>query len=371
MNSTTQRWSQFIPNRPAPSRGADGACVLGVLEGEGVGPEVIRASLKVLAAVAATLNRKFDIRIAERTGAAVEPGGAAAFCARTFSEGGAVLAGPVGGRFVYDTRKRFDLFCKISPLQPRAELRGAGRLKPEWVCNADLLVVRENASGVYQGQWQEAVGPDGGRRAEHRFSYTESEVRRILEPASRIARHRRGEMTVVVKQAGVPAISALWRDCAAEIAPSAGVKLSVLDVDYAAYRFIQHAHDMDVVVAPNMFGDILSDLGGVLLGSRALTYSGNFAAGVAAIYQTNHGAAHDLAGSDKANPVGQMFALAMLLRESFGDLEAADLIEAAVHSVWRQGWRTADLAEPGCRLAGTQQMGDLVAAAVRQLRPGS
>jgi 3-isopropylmalate dehydrogenase len=120
----------------------------------------------------------------------------------------------------------------------------------------------------------------------------------------------------------------------------------------------------DVVVAPNHFGDLLSDAGGALVGSRGNTYGGNFDAARAAIYQTNHGAAHDLAGSDRANPAGQILATAMMLRESFGLETAAGMIERAVTTAWRDGWRTEDVAEPGCRVVGTREMGERVAECV-------
>ena len=105
----------------------------------------------------------------------------------------------------------------------------------------------------------------------------------------------------------MPAISEIWRDCAVAAARAAGVECSFANVDLAAYLLIQHAHNLDVIVAPNLFGDVLADLGAVLLGSRGLSYSGNFSSRGAAVYQTNHGAALDLAGTDRANPMGQNF----------------------------------------------------------------
>jgi 3-isopropylmalate dehydrogenase len=139
------------------------------------------------------------------------------------------------------------------------------------------------------------------------------------------------------------------------------------NVDLAAYRLLQHPRELDVVVAPNLFGDVLADLGGVLLGSRGLSFSGNFAAGGASVYQTNHGAAHDLAGKDRANPVGQVLSLAMLLRESFGLAAEAALVERAVAEVYRLGFRTDDVAEAGCRAIGTREMAERIAAAVLDL----
>ena len=120
-------------------------------------------------------------------------------------------------------------------------------------------------------------------------------------------------------------------------------------------------------LALNLFGDIPADIAGVLLSSRGVTFSGNFDPRGRAVYQTNHGCAHDLAGTDTANPAGQLFSLAMLLRESFGLAEAAALIENSVAQVWRAGWRTADLAEPGCQTVGTKTMTEKVIAQILRL----
>ena len=353
--------------------GGKPALVIGVLNGEGIGPEVVSGALRALSAVEAVSGHKFEIQIggsigrdAERCGEQALSGEVTDFCGKIFSCGGAVLSGPGGGRYVYDLRRCFDLYCKLSPLKAADELAGAIQLKPEHVRGVDILMVRENASGVYQGQWAEEQSSGSGRVATHGFSYNEAQVRRILNAAARIAKSRRGELTVVYKEAGVPTISDLWRDCAADAAADAGVRCALLDIDHMAYRLIQHPREFDVVVAPNLFGDVLSDLGGVLLGSRGLCYAGSFSGNGAAVFSTNHGAAYDLAGKDIANPVAQILSLAMLLRESLRlDVEAR-LIEEAVVRVWSAGWRTADLMEPGCRLAGTRQMGEMIAEAVER-----
>jgi len=361
-------WSDCLRDATRPRQ--EPSHVIGVLTGEGIGPEVIGCALYVLAAVTSATGRRFTIehgapigREAERGCGKVLPDEVIEFCRGIFARGGAVLNGPGGGRYVYDLRRVFDLFCKLSPLKASAALAGASRLKPEHVRGVDILMVRENASGIYQGKWTEAR-TSAGRVAEHCFSYSEAEVRRILRPAAAIANSRRGHLTVVYKEAGVPSISELWRDCAVEIAARAGVRCSLLDIDHIAYRLIQHPHDFDVVAAPNLFGDVLSDLGGVLLGSRGLCFAGSFAGNGDAVYSTNHGAAHDLAGSDKANPVAQILSLAMLLRESFHLENEARLVEEAVDGVCREGWRTADIAEAGSRAIGTREMGERIALAV-------
>ena len=179
------------------------------------------------------------------------------------------------------------------------------------------------------------------------------------------AQRRRNILAVIGKNSGLPSIHSLWRTCALDVARDSGVEVSLLDVDYAAYKLLQEPESFDVIVAPNCFGDILSDLGGVLAGSRGLTFGASYAADGAAVYQTNHGAAHDREDTNTANPAGQIFSLAMMLRQSFGLHAAARFIEDSVRAVWRTRWRTADLMEPGCKVAGTRQFAELVACEIQ------
>jgi 3-isopropylmalate dehydrogenase len=353
-----------------------GRIVIGVLKGEGIGPDVVHCALDVLSAIhslaleargsvlvegGAIGNRAFDC-CGEALSAEVRQ-----FCEDMFARHGAILCGPGGGRFVYELRRAFDLFCKLAPIRPQPELYNVCPLKPEFLRDVDILVIRENLEGVYQGRWTTRSCRQRGRIEEHTFHYSEQEVQSILAAACRIARRRSGRVAVVIKDGGVPGISGLWRECAGVIGPDHQIECSFIDVDLAAYKLIRHPQELDVLVTPNLFGDILVDLGGVLAGSRGLTYSGNFAADGSAVYQTNHGAAFDLAGTDRANPIGQIYALEMLLRESFGLTYEAGLIGAAVAEVLRHGWRTFDIMEPGCRLVGTRRMGSLIAEAVYKL----
>jgi 3-isopropylmalate dehydrogenase len=280
-----------------------------------------------------------------------------------FHHGGAILSGPAGGRYVYDLRRRFDLFCKFVPVQPAPELARAGKLLPQHVRNVDMLIVRDNTGGIYQGEWGDRA-TDKGRVAEHSFSYSEAEVHRLVEVAARAAANRRGNLHVIVKDGGIPTVSALWRDVGRAAAHRHGVKAAFMNFDLAAYEMIQNPARFDVIAAPNLFGDILADVTGVLVSSRGVTFSGNFNPHGHGVYQTNHGCAHDLAKTDTANPAGQILSLAMLLRESFGLFEAAALIEKSLAQVWRQGWRTADLAESGCKILGTKAMTNRVAQQV-------
>jgi 3-isopropylmalate dehydrogenase len=173
-------------------------------------------------------------------------------------------------------------------------------------------------------------------------------------------------LTVVWKESGIPTISRLWRDCAEDAAREYRVSYAMVDIDLMAYRLIQDAPSFNVIAAPNLFGDVLADLAAVLLGSRGLSYSGNFDHHGRAVYQTNHGAAYDLAGTDRANPVGQILSMAMMLRESFGLCSASAAIEQAVRSVWEEGFCTADVAVPGRRVIGTVEMATRIAQRVEQ-----
>jgi len=339
---------------------------VGVLRGEGSGPELIDAALRVLEAVTENRGLKFQIEtggeigsLSARRNGEYLSGEVIEFCRKIFDVGGAILAGPAGGRFVYDMRRRFNLYYKLNPLRSYQELRDVCRIKLP-VKPINVLLVRENLQGIYQGDSVENSSEDG-REVSHTFVHNEKQVRAVLEVAAAVARSRRNLLTVVGKNSGAPAVHALWGACAMEVSQTAGVEFSMLDVDYAAYKLLQEPGSFDVIAAPNCFGDILSDLGGVLAGSRGLTFGASYSAKGAAVYQTNHGAAYDIAGSDMANPVGQIFSVAMMLRETFGLRTEAKLVEDSVRGVWRNGWRTADLAEPGCKIAGTRQFGELVA----------
>jgi 3-isopropylmalate dehydrogenase len=344
--------------------------LIGVLEGTGIGSQVIGSALQVLGSIEQATGLQFEVRRGTLIGEEALtrfgqwlPDEVVEFCSEVFRLGGAILSGPGGGRYVYDLRRRFDLFCKFIPIRPWPELAGATRLVPKYVQGVDILLVRDNTGGIYQGEWGEQITAQG-RVAKHSFQYSELEVQRIVEVAARASAARRGQLRVVIKDGGIPSMSSLWRDVGSAVARKYGVDAAFMNVDLVAYELIQNAQRFDVIVAPNLFGDILADLAGVLLSSRGVTFSGNFNAQGHGVFQTNHGSAHDLAGTDAANPAGQILSLAMLLRESFGLDQAAALIEKSLAEVWRQGFRTADVAEPGCQIVGTSAM---TAHIVRQI----
>ncbi|MEC4895521.1 MAG: isocitrate/isopropylmalate family dehydrogenase [Oscillatoria sp. PMC 1051.18] len=374
MQNNSLIWSQFIFDDWQTRHHQNNPLTVGVVEGEGIGADLVQAALKVLSAVESISKHSFQIKNLgtvglDRNNRFKEPldSELIQFFADIFAEGGAILTGPGGGRFVYNLRQQFDLFCKINPVYPGHDLIKSSRLKSEYVNGVDILIVRENVSGLYFGKTNLSQDQKEDYRLEYCFSYSRQEVYRILEVAAKIAAIRRGHLTVVTKEGGVPEISQLWRDCAMEISDRLGIECTIINVDYAAYYLIQHAQELDVVVAPNLFGDILVDVSALLLGARGLSYSGNFSSAGGSVYQTNHGAAFDLVGQDLANPVAQILSMAMMLRESFGLVTEANLIEKAVRQVWHQGYRTADIQEKSCQIIGTQEMAKRIAENVIDL----
>jgi 3-isopropylmalate dehydrogenase len=357
VSSTSSMTSVIFPGR----RVAGPPFVLGVLPGEGIGPEVIEAALRVLAALGGSPGMpQVSLRHStESTGHEGMTAAEDAFFADLFAEGGAVLCGPRGGRFVYELRRRFDLYLKLSPLCVTPARARLSLLATGAVSGADVLVVRDNAGGVYQGEGGEEWDADGGRIATHSFTDREGDVRRILQAATTAAELRQGRLAVVGKGGGVPTVTRLWRDLADEVCRPRGLAWEMVNFDLAAYRLIQEPRSFDVLACPNLEGDVLADVGAVLLGARGLSFSGNFTPAGLGVFQTNHGAAADLAGRGVANPLGQIASLAMLLRESFGLAAEAAAIEGAIESVLAAGCRTADLAGEG-RALGTREMTDRV-----------
>ena len=345
---------------------------IGVLRGEGIGPEVIEASLQVLGAVTRGAAIHFKIRMGGKIGlsARQETGRDLTpevidFFESVFAEGGAVLCGPAGGRFVYELRSKFDLFCKIIPLRPLVSLQDTGVIKAQALKDVDVLIVRENVGGIYFGRWEERQG-EQGLTATHSFEYRQDEVERILRVAIAFARTRRRRLSLVLKTEGIPSISRLWVKVLEDLGQDEDLRIEILQVDNAAFQLLHEARGFDVIVTPNLFGDILADCGGLLLGSRGMCFSANLGRDGRAVYQTGHGGALDLAGRDRANPIGQIHSLSMLLRVSFGLKELADRIEAAVEKTLQDGWRTPDINAAGRRIIGTREMGRRIAQAVQE-----
>ena len=347
---------------------------IGIIEGEGVGLDLLQASLKVLSALETVTTHSFEIIYSNNVGRNGKNGfkepldpDLISFCEKIFNFQGGILAGPGGGRFVYSLRRQFDLFCKLNLVKPFPALKNIGRLKYDYLKNVDIVIVRENVAGLYFGEINSPPIQSEHCRLEYSFSYSLAEVKRIIKIAAEIAASRKGKLMVVTKEGGVPEISQLWRQCTEEIASEIDIEYTISNIDYAAYYLIQHAQEVDVMVAPNLFGDVLVDVSALLLGSRGLSYSANYASSGASVYQTNHGAAFDLVGKDAANPVAQIMSMTMMLRENFGLVTESLLIEQAINQVWAQGYRTADIIEPGCTIIGTQEMAERIADTVVDL----
>jgi 3-isopropylmalate dehydrogenase len=337
---------------------------IGILPGEGIGPQIIDICLKLLDTIQECTPFRFKLEFGGAIGKeALAKTGAALtedvrlFCDLVFERRGTVFCGPGGDRFVYDLRKEFDLFCKLTPIYRLPSLKEVGVVKPEVSDSVDILVVRENCAGVYQGEYGvEEVGAE--EEAWHRFMYNKSQVVDIMETAAKAALGRNRKVSVITKPGGVPTVSALWDRVAREILTSHGISMEILEIDNACYQVISRPRDFDVVVAPNLLGDIVSDVASLLMGSRGLSHSANFSKDLrCAVYQTGHGAAHDLKGKDVANPIGQILSLSMMLEQSFGLDSIAQKVRNAVEDVLAENHRTRDIATEDSHVVGTEEMG--------------
>jgi len=342
-------------NRP-PAAPAATRLDIGIIPGEGIGPELTGHCRHLLELLAA--RHQWDLSFAECGPVGLEarknlgadlPDTAAGFVADVLGRGGAVLAGAGGGRFVFDLRRRFRLDWKLNPIR---RLRGAGTHP----CPFDILILRDNREGLYQGM-EEAFEDTEGPGVRHAFTTRLATTRALAHRAARLAASRRGHLTIVAKESGIPGPSRLWRQAGEEAAAAHGVTLEVLEVDFAAYQLVRCPEAFDVITVPNAFGDILADLGGLLMGSRGNTFGASFNPDGLGVFQTNHGAAYDLAGRGTANPAGQILATALMLRSAFGQHRAADALEHAVQEAWCAGCRTADMLPAAPRPCST---GDFV-----------
>jgi 3-isopropylmalate dehydrogenase len=350
-----------------------------VLPGDGIGPEITAEAVRVLK----TLGLSCEIEEALLGGCAVDATGdpypeATRKLAR---EADAVLLGAVGGpkwdslpreqrpeRGLLGIRKELGLFANLRPALLYPELANASTLKPEVVSGLDILIVRELTGDIYFGQPRgiETRRVDGveQRVGFNTMIYAESEIRRIARVAFEAARKRRRRVCSVDKM-NVLECTQLWRDVVSETARDyPDVELSHMLVDNAAMQLVRNPQQFDVMVTGNMFGDILSDEAAMLTGSIGMLPSASLDANNKGLYEPCHGSAPDIAGKGVANPLATILSAAMMLRYTFNLQEAAERIEHAVKRVLAQGFRTADIYEPGMKRVGTREMGDAVLAAL-------
>jgi len=363
-NDTT-RLSDLVSKQPTMKPGE--ILPLAILPGEGIGPELIAACEPILKVIESHTGHRFSVEYGGKIGkqSLADSGDSLTdevidFCRWNFQRRAPLFCGPGGDRFVYKLRSVFDIYCKFVPIKPLPALRDTGVMRRAATDNLDLLLIRENVGGVYQGAWH-FENTDLGRRAHHSFQYDESHVRRIIELAVKAAQQRKGKLCVVHKPGGTPTISELWCDVSYQCAAGSEVELRFLEVDTAAYLILAEAASFDVMVTPNMFGDVLADAAALLLGSRGMSYSYNINEDGYSVFQTGHGAAYDLAGSGSANPLGQIQTLASLIRESYGLPGLSGDLMNACNQVVSNGLRTADIMTPGAQQVSTAEMGKAVA----------
>lgn len=347
-----------------------------VMPGDGIGPEIVAETVKVMQAVGGKHGLDFVFAEALIGGAAIDATGGplpeATLAACKAAD--AVLLGAVGGpkwdtldpavrpeKGLLGIRKALGLFANLRPAKLFPELAAACCLRPDIVGRGlDVMVVRELIGGAYFGEPRGIEERGGEKVGFNTMIYSESEVRRIAKVGFETARKRRGRLCSVDK-ANVLDVSRLWRAVVLEMAKDyPDVELSHLYVDNAAMQLVRDPSQFDVIVTENLFGDILSDEAAVITGSIGMLPSASLGAGNPGLYEPIHGSAPDIAGQDKANPLATILSAAMMLRYSFNEKAAADAIEAACAKTLADGYRTGDIMEPGRTLVGCRRMGDLV-----------
>ena len=354
-----------------------------LIPGDGIGPEIVREARKVLDRVAEKYGHRFTYKEVLMGGCSIDAYGVPLTdeALATAKASDAVLLGAVGGRVGVDSwyelppnkrpeagllaiRKGLELFANLRPAYLYSELKGACPLKEEVADKGfDMIIVRELTGGLYFGE-RSTKEVDGVVTAVDTLKYDENEIRRIAIKAFEIAM-KRNKHIISVDKANVLDTSRLWRKIVAEVSKDyPEVKVEDMLVDNCAMQLVKDPAQFDVVLTENMFGDILSDEASMITGSIGMLSSASLGAGKLGLYEPSHGAAPDIAGQDKANPIATILSAAMMLRYSLNLDKEADAIEAAVAAVLKEGYRTTDIMSEGCTLVGTDKMGDLIAERV-------
>ena len=350
---------------------------IALIRGDGIGPEIVAQAVKVLDAVAEKYGHTFTYEEVDMGGCAIDKWGDPLpqemldKCLASDS----VLLGAVGGpkweglpgpqrpeKGLLRLRSGMGLYSNLRPAKLWPQLAAASPLKPSIVEKGiDFMVVRELISGVYFGEHR-TVDKDGEKVATDEMYYAEHEIERIGRIGFETAMKRRKKLTCVDK-ANVLDTSRLWRSVMHRLqAEYPEVEYSEMFVDNAAMQIVKDPSQFDVIVTENMFGDILSDEASMITGSIGMLASSSLGDGTRGMYEPIHGSAPDIAGQDKANPIGTILSAAMMLKYSFGMDAEAQNIEDAVTKALDSGLRTADMMAEGCTLCGCEAMGDAVAA---------
>jgi len=345
---------------------------LGVIKGDGIGPEIVDEAINVLDAVATKFGFELSYEEFLLGGAAIDETGVPLpqETINGVKKVDAVLFGAIGGpkwdnlerhlrpeSGLLGLRKEMGTFANLRPAIVYDELINASTLKPDIVRGVDIMVVRELTGGIYFGQPREYAQD----RAYNTMVYTREEIARIAKVAFDIAM-KRDKRVCSVDKANVLEVSQLWREVVEEVAKEyPEVELSHMYVDNAAMQLIREPKQFDVVVTGNIFGDILSDAASMLSGSIGLLPSASTGSKVG-LYEPIHGSAPDIAGQGIANPIATIASAAMLLRYELDETEAADAIDNAIKKVLADGYRTGDIAAFDAKeVVSCTEMGNIIA----------
>lgn len=350
---------------------------IAVLQGDGIGPEIIGQAIKVLdKLIEQGLDAHYEYGLlggsAYDAHGSPYPEATQTLCRKA----DAVLLGAVGGpqydnlersvrpeRGLLAIRKDLNLFANLRPAILYPELANASTLKPEVVSGLDILIVRELTGDIYFGEPRGIRTLENGEKEGYNtMKYSESEIRRIAKVAFEAAQ-KRGKKLCSVDKANVLETTEFWNQIFTEVAAEyPDVELTHMYVDNAAMQLVKAPKQFDVIATGNIFGDILSDQASMLTGSIGMLPSASLNDTGKGLYEPSHGSAPDIAGQNKANPLATILSLAMLLRYSLNDEARATQVEQAVQKVLQQGLRTGDIFEQGTTLVSCSDMGDAVIA---------
>lgn len=357
---------------------------IGIIRGDGIGPEVVTEAVKVLDKAAKIYGHTCDYTELLMGGASIDVHGVP-LTDETIAQAkecDAVLMGSIGGDAktspwyqlepskrpeagLLKIRKELNLFANLRPAILYDELKGACPLKEEITEGGfDLLIMRELTGGLYFGE-RKTVEEDGVMTAYDSLTYNENEIRRIAKRAFDVAMKRRKQV-ISVDKANVLDSSRLWRKVVEEVAKDyPEVTLTHMLVDNCAMQLVKDPKQFDVVLTENMFGDILSDEASMVTGSIGMLASASLNETKFGLYEPSGGSAPDIAGKGIANPIATILSAAMMLRYSFDLDQEADAIERAVEQVLKEGCRTIDIMSEGKTQIGTKEMGDRIADLIR------
>nr|WP_294467598.1 3-isopropylmalate dehydrogenase [uncultured Sellimonas sp.] len=357
---------------------------IGIIKGDGIGPEIVEEAVKVLDKVGAVYGHDCEYTQLLLGGASIDVHGVP-LTDETVEKArscDAVLMGSIGGDAktspwyqlepskrpeagLLRIRKELGLFANLRPAVLYEELEGACPLKPELTEGGfDFMIMRELTGGLYFGE-RKTEERDGVMTAVDTLSYNENEIRRIAKRAFDIARKRSGKVTSVDK-ANVLDSSRLWRKVTEEVAKDyPDVTLENMLVDNCAMQIVKNPKQFDVILTENMFGDILSDEASMVTGSIGMLASASLNDSKFGLYEPSGGSAPDIAGKGIANPIATILSAAMMLRFSFDLDREADAVERAVDQVLKDGYRTGDIMSDGCTEVGTKEMGDLICERIK------